>query len=90
MCSGSTPTRWKYAKIPMPPEALRDSAAKQHLPSLPPLARGETLTITVTYRGGPECWYELRARGRRWRAPGHHALHDIVRWIYEGRGGTVG
>jgi hypothetical protein len=40
--------------------------------------RRKPLTITVTYRGGPECWWELRARGAIVRRPGHVALEDVL------------
>jgi len=42
-------------------------------------------TIEVHYEGGPECWYEIRARGRSGKFPGYVALHDIMREIDEGR-----
>ena len=38
----------------------------------------EPLTITVTYRGGSECWWEIRARGTVVRRPGSEALHDVL------------
>lgn len=38
----------------------------------------DPLTITVTYRGGPECWWEIRARGVTIRRPGVTALHDVL------------
>lgn len=38
----------------------------------------EVLTITVKLRGGPECWYEVHARGCTTRVPGHTALHDLM------------
>lgn len=34
--------------------------------------------LTVTYRGGPEAWYEIRARGVTIRRPGTMALHDLI------------
>nr|CRY96850.1 hypothetical protein [uncultured prokaryote] len=41
----------------------------------------EPLTITVTYRGGSECWWELRARGVTIRRPGSLSLHDVLMWL---------
>jgi hypothetical protein len=35
------------------------------------------LEITIKYRGGPECWWEVRARGVTLRRPGHMAIHDL-------------
>lgn len=37
--------------------------------------------MSVTYRGGPECWWEIKARGEVWRVPGVIALHDVMRHI---------
>jgi len=38
----------------------------------------DPLTVTVTYRGGSECWWEIRARGVVVRRPGHVSLHDVL------------
>lgn len=38
----------------------------------------ENLTITVRYRGGPECWWEIKARGETVRLPGYVHLHDAL------------
>lgn len=46
----------------------------------------EPLTITVHYRGGPEAFYEIRARGRVWRRAGHLCLHDVFDQINRGDG----
>lgn len=65
-----------------PPEASTNSRPKgdfsHRLTTRDPR---EPLTITVTYRGGAECWYEIRARGTTIRRPGHVAIHDLFRWI---------
>lgn len=42
------------------------------------------MTVTVRYRGGAEAWYEVKARGRTWRFPGHVALHDAFDRISDG------
>lgn len=34
--------------------------------------------LEISYRGGPEAWYEIRARGVTIRRPGHIALHDLM------------
>jgi len=34
--------------------------------------------ITVKFRGGPECWYEVHARGRIARYPGYLGIDDIM------------
>lgn len=40
------------------------------------------MTLTIQFRGGKECWYEIRGRGRTIRRPGVIALHDIMREFY--------
>jgi len=47
------------------------------------------LTIQVSYRGGAECWWTIKARGRTWRRPGTLALHDVLQDIFDGVGGAV-
>lgn len=44
--------------------------------------RREPTGIVIVYRGGPECWYEVRARGSMKRFPGHAALHDVMAEVY--------
>lgn len=41
--------------------------------------------MTVRYRGGPEAWFEVKARGRSWRFPGVTALYDALVTVYEGQ-----
>lgn len=75
----STTWQWKLVKMSRPPKA--PSTARAQRARLKPLARRnprESLTITVKWRGGPECWWEIVARGRVWRAPGHVAIHDVL------------
>jgi hypothetical protein len=36
------------------------------------------VTVVLKYRGGPEGWVEVRARGRIWRRPGFTAIHDVL------------
>jgi hypothetical protein len=38
----------------------------------------DPLSITVKYRGGPEAWYEIHARGSMGRFPGYVSLHDAL------------
>ena len=49
---------------------------------LPLRDRRKPLTLTISYRGGPECWYEVHARGSIGRFPGYAALHDVMNEIY--------
>lgn len=48
------------------------------------LGRRETITLTVTFRGGEECWYEIKARGEMGRFVGVTCLHDVVQEISQG------
>lgn len=78
-------TRWvaKPGKIGRPPEASKTTARRAarwyHLPNRD---RRKPLTITISYRGGNECWYEVHARGSIGRFPGIICLHDVMREIY--------
>lgn len=45
----------------------------------------ENLTITVSYRGGGEAWYQVSARGSRGNFPGYACIHDIMLEINEGQ-----
>ena len=44
--------------------------------------RRRPLTLTISWRGGPECWYEIHARGSIGRFPGSVCLHDVMAAIY--------
>jgi len=46
------------------------------------------MLVSIQYRGGPEAWYEIRARGRIYRFPGSMYLHDALEQINEGVGGV--
>lgn len=55
------------------------SAAKPHRWFLrPPRNPREPLTLSIKYRGGPEAWYEVHARGSVGRFPGCVSLHDVM------------
>jgi hypothetical protein len=86
-CSPSTTQAWKWVRIPAPAEGPGDSATQEHLRRLNRAKWRRPITLTVSYRGGPECWWEIDARGRTWRFPGSLALHDVLVVIYDGRGG---
>lgn len=45
-------------------------------------ARQQEITLRVTYRGGAECWYLVKARGCRQVFPGHCALEDVMSRVY--------
>lgn len=69
-----------------PPEANKHSRPKgARWRSLAGRNPRESLLLQVTFRGGPECWYEVRARGSMGRFPGYVSLHDAVSEINDGR-----
>lgn len=78
-------TTWVYEK-----RKVRRSAGGQDTASrkavrwyhLPRRDRRKPLTLTISYRGGPECWYEVHARGSVGRFPGSTYLHDVMAAIY--------
>lgn len=78
----STTWSWRRVKVSPPPEARGQSARRAgRWFGRPPWPVRTPLHITVKYRGGPECWYEVHARGCIGRFPGHVALHDAIREI---------
>lgn len=83
----STTWTWKRVRITQPPQANgHASASALSIRQLSKRDRRKPLTIAVKYRGGPECWWEIRARGAVIRVPGHAALHDVLDALSEGNG----
>ena len=83
--SPSTTWGWRRVKISRPPEAgTRSGAQRRTLHALRKRDPRQPLTVTVVYRGGSECWWELRSRGVVIRRPGHNALHDVL-WELQGK-----
>jgi hypothetical protein len=82
--SASTTWEWRTVRIARPPKAASDSRPKGGHTSLRTWEPRDPLTITVVYRGGGECWYQVVSRGRTLRFPGAMALHDVMRAIYKG------
>ena len=82
----STTWEWRLTKIRRPPLGQSGCSPKArrffHLPSRNPRER---LTLTITYRGGGEAWYEIHARGSVGRWPGYVALHDVMSEINQSR-----
>lgn len=76
----STTWEWKRVKVSRAPQASEDRRPKGgrwfHLP--PWEWRRRPLHITVKYRGGPEAWFEVHARGSMGRFPGHVSLFDAI------------
>lgn len=81
--SVSTTYTWKRVKMTPPRRGPTSTAPKAPLRAR--LSRWnprDSLTITVKYRGGSECWYELKARGRTYRVPGYVDLHSVMEGVY--------
>lgn len=77
--SSSTLSEWEYRKVmrrPAGPTGQRGEATP--LKRLALRNRRKPLTVTITYRGGPESWWELRARGKVVRVPGHRFVEDAL------------
>lgn len=83
----STTPEWRWAKIRATPARPSKTSPKASLPALAPWDKAMALSISVKYRGGAECWWEITARGRVWRRPGHLALDDVLQEVLSGRGG---
>lgn len=79
---GSTTFEWRRVKIQRAAQPQQNSVPKAlrwwHLPKR---ERTQWLTLRVKYRGGPECWYEIDARGSKGRVVGVTALHDLLEEI---------
>jgi hypothetical protein len=79
----STTWEWRRVKIKRPPEAMSASSeASPPAGSLLPWPRSKPITVVLKYRGGPEGWVEVRARGRVWRRPGTFALYDTLCLVF--------
>lgn len=78
----STHWEWRRVKIASPPEARKGRAPKAgrwwFLPRWPDR---KPLPMTVKFRGGSECWYEVHARGQTGRFPGTASIHDVMREV---------
>ena len=75
----STPFVWRKVKMSRPPEASKPRRAQRgrwfHLPKRD---WRQPLTVSMKYRGGDECWIEVRARGGVGRYPGYVQLVDVL------------
>lgn len=77
--TASTTWGWRYVKIRTAPQAKEHrERSESALHSLLMWPRRKPMTLTIKWRGGAECWYEIRARGRTIRRPGCVALDDIM------------
>jgi len=76
---GSTKWEWRKVKIRGP----RPTQGAQRATKEPSDRRGrrderKPLCVEISYLGGPEAVWLLKARGGTWRIPGHRALNDAL------------
>lgn len=77
-------TTWEYRKVKISRAASPQSAGASktlRFRFLPRRDRAKPLTISVQYRGGPECWYLVKARGGSANFHGATGIHDIMEEI---------
>lgn len=78
----STTFEWRQVKISRPAGGQKNSAPKAlRWFGLPRRNPRDPLHLTIKYRGGPECWVEVHARGRIGRFPGTIQLVDLVKMV---------
>lgn len=78
----STTWTWKQVIVRPPRQGQKGSAAKRHRWwGLPKRNMRKPLGITLSYRGGPEGWVEVHARGRQAVFHGSVAILDLLREI---------
>jgi hypothetical protein len=78
----SPPTAWDWVKIERPPGPKGSvSEANSFRLKLAKRAMRRPLPATIRFRGGPQCWVEIQARGRVFRFTGDTALYDALRWM---------
>lgn len=77
--SSSTAALWEWRKVRRPAGGHTNSVPKGHRWRLLPRRNARTpLAVTLSYRGGPEAWVEIHARGDLGRYPGSTAIADIL------------
>lgn len=78
-CTPSTTYAWRKVRISRAPQA-ETTVPRQGRPvqALAQRDPRKPLSITISYRGGAESWWELRARGVVLRRPGSVCLDDVL------------
>lgn len=76
--SPSTTWAWRCVKIkPAPQGSIRAERSESTRTKLWRRDARRPLTLTISYRSGPEATWLIEARGRRWFIPGHLCVHDV-------------
>ena len=78
MRAPSTTWEWRKVKIQRRRNGPSKTAPKAATSRSGGRNMAVPLTIMLTYRGGAEAWWEVKARGRTYHFPGHLCLHDVV------------
>jgi hypothetical protein len=87
----STTWEWRRVKITKRRRPTGHSAAAggsaspatQRASHLEPREARQPRTVQITYRGGPEAWWELKWANNVVRVSGVIALHDVMRELYK-------
>lgn len=77
-------TTWAYRRVIIRPAPQADRTVGRKAGrwwGIRRVDRAHKLRLEVTYRGGPQCWYLIEARGRHGAFDGGRALHDVIREI---------
>lgn len=75
----STTWEWRRVKVRRPPEGHSGRSPKaRRFFHLPPRDPRVPLNVSIKYRGGPEAWYEIHARGTIARYPGWVSIDEIM------------
>jgi hypothetical protein len=78
--TSSTTWAWKMVRMRPGPDGQGTRPPKAgRWYALPWRNPREPLTVTLRYRGGPEAWVEVKARGAMGRFHGATSLFDVVR-----------
>lgn len=79
-------TTWEFRRVrvrraPQAPASAAAAGRSSRWRRFPRRNPRDRIQLVVKSRGGPECWYEISARGETNRYPGWVALHDLMRDI---------
>lgn len=79
----STTWEWRRVRVRAAP-AGQDTARAQRgrWHGLTRWPRTQGLTVTIAYRGGPQSWWLVTARGRHGVFPGCAALEDVMAMVF--------
>jgi hypothetical protein len=86
----STNFEWKLVKMKPPPAGHTAARAKRGRWSrFSTWPRQRPLQLTITWRGGPESWWLVQARGSHGVFPGHLAIEDVMAQVCNEWNGPV-